>query len=540
MSALDIAARGLARKALDSTEALQGPDGSTLLAHKRSEASALLEPVSDVLKRLDMSPAGFGALYNPAISDHGALTAFTNALKASSDGIRRLDPKVHSIGQGSASEMLLWDFNNSGLIGAGMDRTIIRNVHASGSYAMGMGNCDNAFFSDITFDGRVGKFNATGAIRNVIFNRCKFTTSPTQVMNAVHFVCDTMTEGVQFIFFIDCVFHNAGRMGCEIQNNGAGTTVRYANVYFIRPRFIGSGMANPSVGQGLSLSGYGDNVILDTPWFDGNKLVHLENVGCSRLRVRNMMVRQATHPTGKSCVSFSNTRPMYDCEIDGFSIVGEAGANVAERPALDTVVFNFQANTKRMKLSRIRAGIDNAATATGVIEASAATNEDFTIDHCDLWSNSNKNLIGLTNTTGSHIVRNCQLTSTHTARTAPLVAAWGSGTIHASQNRMSYASGTAASVFSKSGTGALNVTHDNIGITTRYRAVHTIAAGQTSSTLAAHGLPGLPARFRCWPRGNAGGAVWASNHTSNTQIRANIPAALAGAMDVEVEAEYAW
>ncbi len=540
MSALDIAARGLARRALDTTDALPGADGATLMGHRRSEAAAILEPVSDILRRLDMAPASFGALHNPAISDYAALSAFTAALQASSQGIRRLEAKAHAFGHANASEMVLWDFDNGGLIGAGIDRTIIRNVHASANYAMGFGNCQNALFSDITFDGRVGKFNATGAIRNVIFNRCKFTTSPTQVINAVHFVCDTMSEGAQFIFFIDCEFSNPGRMGCEIQNNGAGATVRYANIHFIRPRFIGAGTANASVGQGLSLTGYGDTVTLDQPWFDGNRLVHLENVGCSRLMVRDMMVRQATHPTGKSCVSFSNTRPMHDCAFDGFQLVGEPGQDIAERPALDTAIFNIQANAKRLRLSRIKAAINNPTVVTGVIEANGATNEDITIEHCDLATNSNKNIVGLVNTTGNHKVRNCHLTSTHAARTAPLVAAWGSATVHVGQNRISYASGTQASLFAKSGTGALNVTHDNSGITTRYSAVHTIAAGQTASPVASHGLPGLPARFHCWPRGNTGGAVWATNHTSNTQIRANIPATLAAAVDVEVEAEYAW
>lgn len=542
MSALDIAARGLARKALDATDALPGSGGSGLLGHRRSEAGAILEPVSTLLKRLDMAPSGFGALYNAGTSDYAALSAFASAMAGAGQGLARLEPKTISLGHSDSLERLNWSQSNAGLIGAGIDRTIIKNVTTTAdSWSMKFGACEKVLFSDMTFHGRVGCYADANSIKSVIFNRCKFTTTSSVLHNAVQFVTDTMTSGVQFILFIDCIFENPGRMGVEIQNNGAGSTVRYGNIYFIRPRFIGAGQATAGLGMGLSLTGYGDRVELDQPWFDGNKQVHLENVGCSRLRVHDMMVRASTHPTGKSCVSMSGTRMMYDCEIDGFELVGDLAANVVERPAIDAAVMSIRSNT-RIRLNRIKAAVNNAAVATKVLllENNGANVVDATVENCDLWTNSNERMIEFLLTGGTHIVRNNTLNHTHASRTSSLVAAFGSGTVQVSANRISYSSGTAASVFAKSGTGALNVTHDNAGITTQYKAVHTIAVGQTASTLANHGLPGLPARFRCWPRGNTGGAVWASNHTTNTQIRANIPAALAAAVDVEVEAEYAW
>ena len=133
MSALDFAARGLARRAIMEGAGLQsdmaGPDGASVIGHRRKEAQAILEPVSAILTRLDMSPAGFGAMHDPQVSDAAALQAFTTALGAAGGGLVRLEPKVHSFGQTDASEKLVWAQSNAGLIGAGIDQTIIRNVH---------------------------------------------------------------------------------------------------------------------------------------------------------------------------------------------------------------------------------------------------------------------------------------------------------------------------------------------------------------------------------------------------------------------------
>ena len=542
MSALDLTARGLARRAISETAGLQaelaGPGGSPAIGHRRSEAQAILEPVSAILARLDMSPAGFGALHDPQVSDASALQAFTTALGAAGGGLVRLEPKVHSFGQSDQHEKLLWDQSNAGLIGAGIDRTIIRNVHPSASYSMGLGDCHNALFSDITFHGRMGKFTAQ-SLRGIIFNRCKFTTHPDQVINAVQITTDFMTDGAEYIYFIDCIFENAGRMNCEITNHGAGTTVRYANIFFIRPRFTGAGQANPVVGMGLSLSGRGDHVQINSPVFDGNQLIQLENAGCSRLLVKDAVIRAATLPSGKAPVSFSNTIPMHDCEVEGLRLVGERLGDLAARPTMDKAFYIE--SCKRLKLARISAAIDKTDTAEHVIEMgnSGKTCSDVTVENCDLWSNSNKPLISFLNCEGHMLVRNNTLVSEASARTAALLACYGSATAHVSGNRFSWTSGAATTVVMKTGSAALSVAPDNPGLVTRYRGTVTVASGSTTSPLVNHGLPGMPTFMRAYPLGNSG-AAWPTVHTSGTQIRANIPASLGASVNIALEAEYAF
>lgn len=523
MNALDVTARGLARRAIDNGQALQGPTGAAILKHRRGEAAALIQPVSSILDRLDMSPAGFGALYNAGTSDYSALSAFTAAIASAAEGLVKLQPRTHYLGQVNATERLEWTQSNAGLVGAGIDKTIIRNMTTTAdTWSLYFGAaCENVLFSDMTFHGRVGCYSGTNSVKSVIFNRCKFTTDPTVLHHAVQFVADTMTTGVQYIYFIDCIFYNSGAMGCEMANHGAGSTVRIGNLYFIRPRFIGAGQASAAFGMGLSLTGYGDQVILDRPWFDGNKQYHLENAGYSRLRVRDMMVRQSTHPTGKNCISMSTNRQMYDNEIDGFELVGDLGSNLADRPAVDAPVMDIRSNT-RLRLNRIKAAVNNPTGGQKVIllQNNVGDVVDATVENCDLWSNSNGTVLEFLSTSGNHIVQNNILTNTSASRTTALVAAYGSGNVKISQNRISYASGTAASVFLKSGTGSLDVRHDNIGITTRYRGTHTIAAGAVSSASVAHGLPGMPSFVRAYAQADCGGTTWPV--ATSTNIQANI------------------
>ena len=401
---------------------------------------------------------------------------------------------------------------------------------------MGLGDCQNAVFSDITFHGRMGKFTAQ-SLRGIIFNRCKFTTHPAQVINAVQITTDTMTDGAEYIYFIDCIFENAGRMNCEITNHGAGTTVRYANIFFIRPRFIGAGQANPNIGMGLSLSGYGDQVLIDRPVFDGNQHIQLENAGCSRLVVKDAVIRAATLPTGKPPLAYTNTRPMHDCEIDGLRLAGERMADINGRPTMDKA-FYFE-NCKRLKLQRISGAVDKTDTVEHVLDMgnSGKTCTDVTISDCDLWSNSNKPLISFLNCEGQMLVSQNTLISEAPARTAGLVACYGTGTAHIARNRLSWVSGTAANALMKTGTASLSVAPDNPGLVTRYRGTVTVAAGGTASPLVIHGLPGAPSFIRAYPLGNSG-AAWPTTHTSGAQIRANIPATLGANVSIALEAEY--
>lgn len=542
MSALDIAARGLAQRALSQGAEMQtslaGPGGSPAIGHRRSEAEAILEPISTILNRLDISPAGFGALHDPEQSDAQALQAFATALAAAGGGLTRLEPRVHAFGHARVQEKLLWEQSNAGLIGAGIDRTIIRNAHPSANYSMGFGDCHNALFSDMTFHGRMGKFTAQ-SLRGIIFNRCKFTTHADQNINAVHFVTNDMTDGMEYVYFIDCIFENAGRMNCEIINHGAGTTVRYANIFFIRPRFIGAGAANPDVGTGLSLSGYGNQVQIINPVFDGNRHIQLENVGCSRLLVRDGMIRAATLPAGKTPISFTNNRPMHDCSIDGLQLTGEMMEDITERPVMDRQ-FYFE-NCKNLDLRRISAAIDQEESPEHVIELGKAARKcsDVTIADCDLWSNSNKALVSFLNCEGHMLVADNRFESAAESRTAALVACFGMGTVHISRNRFSWTSGSAASVLMKTGSASLNVAHDNPGLTTRYRSVVQVASGQTTSPLVDHGLPGTPGFMAAMPQGNSG-TVWPSSHDGGTKIRANLAAVAGANVNILLEAEYAF
>lgn len=453
---------------------LAAAGGGDLVGHQRAEAGSILETVDDLLFRLDIDPTGFGALYNGVANDYTALSNFAAALSSASYGIARLKAGTLSFGQTLSTDMLHWAQDNAGLVGAGIDRTIIKNVYAgaSGSYSLGFGDAENCYFSDMTFEGRTGRYDATNKFRNIIFNRCKFTTQAgTATLKAFQYTTGSLTEGMQYVYFIDCIFDSASNMGCEIQNGGAGTTVRQANVYFIRPRFLN----NASIA--LSFDGYGEDMVVDQGYFDGNGSYALENAGTSRLLIKDMRVRASTMAAAP-CIGFNNARPMYDCEVDGFQLVGDIMSNIVDRPAITTSSTPFVfSNAQRLKLNRINAAVDNAAVATRVVLVTntGGACSDVSLTNGDLWSNSDEVMVEFSNSTGNQVVKDTIFTSTFGSRAKGLVRNTSGGTVILGGNRVSYASGTTATVWTKSGTGAIQLEYPNFGI-----APVTVATTTTS------------------------------------------------------------
>ena len=87
-----------------------------------------------------------------------------------------------------------WTHSNAGIVGAGIDRTIIESVPTEESRLVTFYNaltfdstCENVLFQDLTFVGTVAN-RSIGHLRNIVFNRVKFTTSQDEALQRLGWV----------------------------------------------------------------------------------------------------------------------------------------------------------------------------------------------------------------------------------------------------------------------------------------------------------------------------------------------------------------
>lgn len=553
----DFAARGMAKKALAFDAELGGAGGSAAIGRRRTEAEAILEPVQSILDRIDLSPASFGTLAIEDGSDKAGLQAFVSALGAAGAGIRSLDAKRYTMGNGGVQDALYWDQSNSGLIGRGMGRTILDNTNANANFAMVFsGSSENTYFSDMTFNGRVlvGGFGAN-TIKNVIFNRCLFRSNLAQSMNGIQFNCGGMTDGLYRVWFIDCVFGPNARMGCEITAQANDGTTRAADIHFIRPRFFDNALF------ALSLAGRLTTVTVDQPYFDGNAGTCIENAGCDDLIVRDALARASNFSATGAAYVASAVNATYNSNarslIDGWKFLPERSST--GRPAVpgraNKGLFQIEAG-EDTTLRRIDARLDCSINQGSIIQVQDGgldgqgvrrTARRVIVENCDLESNAaNYGIVNLTNVGGQSVVRNSRIINTNGARLGGLISAFDnnsglSGELAVRQNDFDGNAVTSAqrAFLVKTGAGKLAADEQNNGLPTRFRQVVTIPASATSSALVSHGLPNVTSRMSAKPLGNLNGATFpfTTAHSSATQIRANVSTPPTASISVEIEIE---
>lgn len=571
MNGADIIARGIGAQALQlgrDSEQLQASleDGTGLssIKRRREEAAAVLEPVSQVLDRLDLSPASFGVLSQQDGDglDASGLGNFATAISAAGAGISRLDAKAYTVGSDGSNDALLWKESNTGLIGRGPAITTIESVTPTGGSSMIFTeSCENLLFSGIGFKSRLllGGF-ACESLRQVVFHNCWFSGQAVSSItgNAVALYTGSMDSGMEFIYFVNCVIHDAGRMGMEITNHTNDGVLRYANIYFINCQFIDNGAVGGSgVGFGASISGKGENVVFAQSHWARNAGVQLENAGCDQLRVLDSTIAASGLPDVSPMI-FSAVSQTYNsndrCEIDGLRLVNSCSDSFG-RPRMTRPLYFTSSNN--LKLRRIDAAVTGEQAVISILkngtdaQGAPRYSESPLIENCDLESDAfNKPIIETLNVTGSIVVRGNRLHNSNPTRAGTLVSIFdGDGlnpVCHMQGNHMTGARPNAEQKFLfKNGTASFEVADDNIGLPTCYRQNVTIADGATSSELIAHGLPAsaTPITVRCTPLGNLNGASfpYGSQHVSGTQARANVTSGPSGgnaSVEVEVRCTY--
>lgn len=161
-------------------------------------------------------------------------------------------------------------------------------------------NHDNVVISDIWFESTAVAFGCITGFHsetsNVIIERCRFTTGGAILTNGIKFVMDLATVGLDGLIVRDCVFDSPGRMGVEIQNHGASTTVRYRNVTIENCKFLNTGLAvggGTTAGMGLSFTGLGESCNVLFNEFDGCTGPSIENIGASHSNFIGNKIRRA-------------------------------------------------------------------------------------------------------------------------------------------------------------------------------------------------------------------------------------------------------
>lgn len=570
MSALDFAARSMARRALETgsaaaelAPALASGDGAFSIGRKRSEGAAVLETIQTALDRIDLSPASFGALANGGGVDRDALQAFASAVGGAGNGLGDLEAKTYSTGGDGVNSGWVLGQSDVGFRGRGMSRTFIENIHANAGFAAWIGqSCENNYFADMTFRNRfaIGG-NGPHSIRNVVFHRCGFTSNQVNgaAGNALTLYAGPMDTGLQFIFFIDCVFYGAGRMGVEVTNHaGPSTIVKYGNIHFINCRFVNNGHGVGSgIGFGASVSGKGERVVFDRCHWDGNAGSQLENAGCDRMLVRDCTIRASTLPTGVRPISFSAVNQAsngnHGCVIDGLTLVNNPGEAMGRPTMKEPFYFSSSCNLTLRNISAAVSGAEkqviliaqNGTDSSGTPRLS----ENITITDCDLASDSAaQEIISFAGVHGHQIVARNTLHNSNAERWewGGLVANWGGpGVVQLDSNRMSAAVPNGEVPFiSASGTGTFTIAPNNIGLPTTFRQIVTIPTGQTTSETLAHGLPTVTGKQKVSvkPLGDLCGASfpYGSSHGGGTHVRANVEKAPNATVQMEVEVEYAY
>lgn len=339
------------------------------------------------------------------------------------DGIIQLDAKDYGT-------RVLWDKLRGGYRGRGIDQTIIGDG-SSGGFTL-TGPVESLHLSDLTINGtfRNRHGNYTESYRNVTCERVKFFA--TGAFNALHLVLDNLSGMAENWTFTDCVFQSTGRMGAEIQNHNAGDVLRYRNITFIRPRFENSAQ------QGLSFTGKGEDCYVEGAVCDGNGSYGLENVGCDRLRVNGLDLRNI--PAGVRAISYSNTRPMADCSLERVT------GTIPER-------LYFE-NTQRLTIrdsALIREGADGP-----LLEFNGNGNADTTLDGGYYEQRTDGRIATYVDCAGHHAVNGVRARSVFSPRTQTLFGIGGQGHLDVNGDSVIEAIG-GVDLFGASGGATLDV-----------------------------------------------------------------------------------
>lgn len=464
-----------------------------------------------------------------------AAQAFLAAAAPNGGGRLHLPPGTYDIL--SASGSIPWSLSKVGMVGSGMGATIIRGGFGSQPFKFSGSDVSNVYIADLTLLGPVTN-EASGTVENIIFNRVRFENDIGDDTNALKLVADNMSGGFKNIVFIDCEFGPCGRMGVELQNHG-NVQVKFQNIVFIRPRVIGTG-AQGNNGMGFSLSGYGDGVLIDRPYFDGCDGPLIENVGFNNVTVRDVAARAATLASGHRPISYTNFREMHGCVVNGFRLLPDLQdapwSAAGDRPTMPAPLY-FE-NCHGLILKNIVAKVGNDE----VIEfgSSGQPSSNVSVIDCDLENYSSASTISFVNTAGTHKIINNTVHNAHLTA-GRCIAMFGSGKAVLEGGRYTNGGGNLTIT---TGSGEITVGDDIDGLPKRYREVVTIADGATSSSLVTHGLPAVAGQIvRCHVLGASFGASapYGSKHGGNTLARANVATAPSGGgLSIEVEVEYAY
>lgn len=166
-----------------------------------------------------------------------------------------------------------------------------------------LGSCTNVTFKNIKFQstavqpvedlyGLISSNQST--LSNVTFENCEFTC-PNAATNGVKII-QYYSDSSDQVHFRSCIFHDIGRMGIEITNhNDAQPAVRYSHIEVTKCQFTNLGGLT-SYGQGVSLSGYGNDNNISNNIFNNTKFCGIELVGPSNTVVAyNSFTNEASY-----------------------------------------------------------------------------------------------------------------------------------------------------------------------------------------------------------------------------------------------------
>ncbi|MCJ7758270.1 MAG: heparin lyase I family protein [Gillisia sp.] len=155
------------------------------------------------------------------------------------------------------------------------------------------GTANSISFNNIVFnststytssDGGAGIVYFDGSVEDLLFENCEFTC-PNVVSNGLKIVSENASRSKN-ITINNCYFHDIGRMALETQNHNNDGIMRITDVTVTNCQFNRMGLQSP-YGMAISLSGSGQNALLDNNNIVDSKDRGIENVGWSNITITN-------------------------------------------------------------------------------------------------------------------------------------------------------------------------------------------------------------------------------------------------------------
>jgi parallel beta-helix repeat protein len=155
------------------------------------------------------------------------------------------------------------------------------------------GGAKNITFKNIEFNSTSTSKSETGGgivyfdqatAENILFENCDFSC-PNLNSNGLKFVSEGNARSKN-ITINNCNFHDIGRMAIETQNHDNDGIMRITDVTVTNCEFNRMGLQSP-YGMAISLSGSGQNALLDNNNIVDSKDRGIENVGWSNITITN-------------------------------------------------------------------------------------------------------------------------------------------------------------------------------------------------------------------------------------------------------------